>query len=410
MDRIILHCDLNNFYASVECLMRPELKNVPVAVGGDSDKRHGVVLAKNELAKKKGIRTGDVIWEAKRKEPELVVVPPHFELYTKYSKQVFDVYSRYTCYVEPFGPDECWLDVTGSTKLFGSGKQIADTLRETVKRETGGLTISVGVSFNKVFAKMASDLKKPDAVSEVTRENFRDVLWNLDVSNMLMVGRKTAEKLRKLNIKTVGELAEADEHALKTLLGINGVKLKNNASGLDADPVREYVLSREIKSVGHGMTSTRDLTTVDDASALIYCLADRIAERMRKNGVKGSGIAVDLRDSSLKSITRQCKIDYATRSGNDIGKAATELLKSNWSGSPPLRTITVSVFDLIRGEEARQTSMFDDESAQKNDSLDKALDKIRNKYGHSAIMRGNLIERDFIYDKTDAEDFLPFKR
>ncbi len=410
MDRIILHCDLNNFYASVECLMKPELKDVPVAVGGDSDKRHGVVLAKNELAKKKGIRTGDVIWEAKRKEPELVVVPPHFELYTKYSKQVFDIYSRYTCYVEPFGPDECWLDVTGSTKLFGSGKQIADTLRETVKRETGGLTISVGVSFNKVFAKMASDLKKPDAVSEVTRENFRDVLWDLDVGNMLMVGRKTAEKLRKLNIKTVGDLAVADEHALKTLLGINGAKLKNNASGLDSEPVREYVLSREIKSVGHGMTSTRDLTTVDDASALIYYLADRIAERMRKNGVKGSGIAVDLRDSSLRSITRQCKIDHATRSGNDIGKAATELLKNNWSGSPPLRTITVSVFDLIHGEEARQTSMFDDESAQKNDSLDKALDKIRNKYGHSAIMRGNLIERDFIYDKTDAEDFLPFKR
>ncbi len=410
MDRIILHCDLNNFYASVECLLNPELKNVPVAVGGNSDKRHGVVLAKNELAKKKGIKTGDVIWEAKRKEPALVVVPPHFELYSRYSKQVFDIYSRYTCYVEPFGPDECWLDVTGSTKLFGSGTQIADALRETVKKETGGLTISVGVSFNKVFAKMASDLKKPDAVSEVTRGNFRKVLWNLSVSDMLMVGRKTAEKLQKLNIKTVGDLAEADAKTLQTVLGINGVKLKNNASGLDCDPVREYTESREIKSIGHGMTSTRDLTTVDDASALIYYLADRIAERMRKNGVKGSGIAVDLRDSSLKSISRQCKTDFSTRSGNDIGKAATDLLKSNWFGSPPLRTITVSVFDLTRGEEARQTSMFDDGTAQKNDSLDKALDKIRNKYGHSAIMRGNLIERDFIYDKTDAEDFLPFKR
>ncbi len=410
MDRIILHCDLNNFYASVECLLNPELKNVPVAVGGNSDKRHGVVLAKNELAKKKGIKTGDVIWEAKRKEPALVVVPPHFELYSRYSKQVFDIYSRYTCYVEPFGPDECWLDVTGSTKLFGSGTQIADALRETVKKETGGLTISVGVSFNKVFAKMASDLKKPDAVSEVTRGNFRKVLWNLSVSDMLMVGRKTAEKLQKLNIKTVGDLAEADAKTLQTVLGINGVKLKNNASGLDCDPVREYTESREIKSIGHGMTSTRDLTTVDDASALIYYLADRIAERMRKNGVKGNGIAVDLRDSSLKSISRQCKTDFSTRSGNDIGKAATDLLKSNWFGSPPLRTITVSVFDLTRGEEARQTSMFDDGTAQKNDSLDKALDKIRNKYGHSAIMRGNLIERDFIYDKTDAEDFLPFKR
>ena len=410
MDRIILHCDLNNFYASVECLENPTLKTVPVAVGGDSDKRHGVVLAKNELAKKKGIKTGDVIWEAKRKEPSLVVVPPHFELYSKFSKQVFDIYSRFTPLVEPFGPDECWLDVTGCTKLFGSPREIADKLRETVKKETGGLTISVGVSFNKVFAKMASDLKKPDATSEVTRENFKEILWKLDAGEMLMVGKKTAEKLKKLNIKTVGDLAIADENALKLALGINGVKLKNNALGLDNEPVREYSKSRETKSVGHGMTSTRDLTTVDDASALIYYLADRIAERMRKNGLKGSGIAIDLRDSSLKSVSRQCKLDFYTRSSNDIGKAATDLLKSNWNGNPPLRTITVGVFDLLSGEEARQTSMFDDGNPQKNDSLDLALDKIRSKYGSSAIMRGNLIERDFIYDKTDAEDFLPFKR
>ena len=407
MDRVILHCDLNNFYASVECMLNPELKGLPVAVGGSVEKRHGVILAKNELAKKKGVKTGETLREALNKEPNLVIVPPQHDLYMKYSKQVFDIYSRFTCYVEPFGPDECWLDVTGSRKLFGTGREIADTLREVVKKETGGLTISVGVSFNKVFAKMASDIKKPDATTEITRENFRDILWPLDTRDMLMVGAKTAEKLQKLNIHTVGDLAVADEKVLKTCFGVNGLKLKRNAAGLDDEPVREYVASREVKSVGHGMTSTRDLTTVEDASALIYYLADRIASRMRKNDFKGSGVALDLRDNSLKSFSRQCKINYATRSSNDIADAAIKLLKENWDGTPPLRTITVSVFDLIKGGQAQQIGMFDDEdkTAQKNDSLDLALDKIRSKYGSGAIMRGNLIERDFIYDKTDAEDF-----
>jgi DNA polymerase-4 len=391
-------------------MLDPKLRDVPVAVAGSPKKRHGVVLAKNELAKKAGVRTGDVIWEAKLKEPALVLVEPHFDLYSKYSRQVFDLYTRYTCYVEPFGPDECWLDVTGSVKLFGGGVQIADTLRRVVKDETGGLTLSAGVSFCKVFSKIASDLKKPDATTEVTRQNFKQIIWPLPVSYMLMVGGKTTEKFTKLNIRTIGALAAADENVLKSILGANGVKLIRNAAGFDDEPVREYVKSRDIKSVGHGMTAVKDIRGYGDAEAMLFYLADKIAVRMRRYGVRAGGIAVDLRDANLQSITRQCKLPAPVRNATDIGRAAAALTRENWDLAMPLRTLTVSAFDLTDAAAPVQASMFAAADLEKNDRLDLALDKIRDKYGSSAILRANLIERDFIYDKTDDEDFLPFKR
>ena len=267
MDRVILHCDLNNFYASVECLKDPQLKHVPLVVAGDPKARHGVVLAKNETAKAFGIKTGDVIRNAKDKVPNLVIVPPHFDEYADYSKRVFELYTDFTCYVEPFGPDECWLDCSGSVTLFGDGSVIADKIREKVKTETG-LTVSIGVSFNKVFAKMGSDLKKPDATSVVTRENFRQLLWNLPTSEMLYVGRKTQEQLRKMNIRTIGELARMDVSLLKSKFGLVGEKMWLNANGMDNEPVREYVKHRKIESVGHGMTTLKDITSLDEARGL----------------------------------------------------------------------------------------------------------------------------------------------
>lgn len=407
-DRVILHCDLNNFYASAECVSHPEWKDVPLAVCGNPEKRHGVVLAKNEIAKKAGIKTGDVIWQAKQKAPDLVVVPPHFDLYMAYSKQMFKLYNDYTDMVEPFGADECWLDVTGSQKLFGDGRTMADKIRERVKKESG-LTCSVGVSFNKVFAKLGSDLKKPDATTEINRENYKQLIWKLPADEMLMVGRRTYEHLKKLNIITIGDLANADPTVLKTHFGINGLKMKDYASGDDREPVREAVVSRDVKSIGHGMTAVRDIETLDDARDLIYYLSEKVGARMRKAGLRGSLVSVGMRDNTLFSIVRQQVMPMPTYSSTEIAESALKVFSDNWNGDP-MRTITVAMSKLTPDTTPQQLSFFDDGTRNKKlEKLDKTLDKLSAKYGN-IVHRASLLGKDFIYDKTDAEDFLPFQR
>ncbi len=409
MDRIILHCDLNNFYASVECVLNPSLKDIPLAVSGNPEKRHGVILAKNEIAKKAGIKTGDVIWQAMKKEPRLKCVPPHFSHYMKYSSQVFDIYTRFTDLVEPFGPDECWLDCTGSTKLFGSGEKIADTIRETVKKETG-LTLSVGVSFNKVFAKLGSDMKKPDGTTVISKNDFKEKIWGLPVSDLFMAGKKTSDALNRLNVFTIGDLALADKSVLKNHFGINGEKLQNCANGLDSEPVRQYIKKRKNESVGHGMTAIRDLTRYDETDILIAYLSEKIAARMRKNNFRGYGIHLTIRDSDLHRKSKQKLLYYPVCSGRDVEKAASELLREIWKEDFPLRTVTVSVFELVSADSGSQISLFDDETHVKNENLEKAIDLIRSKYGNDTISRAGLMGADFIYDKNDDEDFLPFRR
>jgi DNA polymerase-4 len=411
VDRLILHCDLNNFYASVECLLNPALKDVPLIVAGNPDARHGVVLAKNELAKAAGIRTGDTIWEAKQKIQNLTVAAPHFESYMYFSRRAKEIYTRYTPLVEPFGADECWLDCTNCPAFLDEGalqgKRIADEIRARIKAELN-LTASAGVSFCKPFAKLGSDLKKPDATTVIDRENFRKVVWPLPVGELFMAGRKTAQQLARFNIRTVGDLAAADDGVLKEHFGINGLKLKTSAAGLDTEPVREAAIDHQNKSYGHGMTTTRDITERTDLAALVHYLAERVAARMRKGGVKGRGVAVDLRSAQLSHISKQCKLPVSVRASNEIAAAALRLADQIWHGDPPLRTVTVGVFDLSFGD-GGQTSMFDDK-LKRADELDLAVEKIRAKYGASAILRADLIERDFIYDKTDDEDFLPFQR
>lgn len=407
-DRVILHCDLNNFYASAECATHEEWKNVPLAVCGDPEKRHGIVLAKNEIAKRLGVRTGDVIWEAKNKAPDLVVVPPHFDLYTAYSKQMFKLYTNYTDMVEPFGADECWLDVTGSQKLFGNGKEIADKIREQVKRESG-LTCSVGVSFNKVFAKLGSDMKKPDATTVIDRNNFKKLVWNLNANEMLMIGKKTYAELIKLNIITIGDLARADDRVLKSRFGINGLKMKANANGDDFEPVRKAVESREVKSIGHGMTAIRDIETAIDARDLIFYLCGKVATRMRKGGYRGSLVAIGLRNSKLSYFSRQTILPEPTYSSDEIARTAYKLFLNNWNGEP-MRTITVSVGKLVSDDTPKQLSFFaDTERTEKLEKLDETIDLLNEKYGN-IVHRASLIGKDFLYDKTDDEDFLPFQR
>ena len=408
-DRLILHSDLNNFYASVECALNPELRDVPLAVAGNPERRHGVVLAKNAIAKKAGVKTGDVIWEAEAKCPGLKIVPPHFDLYTRYSNRIFELYTRFTSQVEPFGPDECWLDCTGSTRLFGDGEEIAKRILAEVKKETF-LTVSVGVSFSKPLAKLCSDAAEPDGYFTATRDDYREKLWKRDVGDLMMVGRKTVPTLNRLNIHTIGDLALADETLHSSVLGVNGVKLKHAALGDDGEPVREYDKRRKTESVGHGMTAVKDLLDPEDVRAVICYLSEKIAARMIKYGVKGSGVHVDLRSFELRHASKQMKLSRPTLSSADIADAAFTMAMSLQSEhAVPLRTISVSVFDLSPSDGAVQLSMFDEKQV-KRESLEKAIDGIKRKYGRDTIKRANLIARDFIYDKDDDEDFLPFKR
>ncbi|MDE7394843.1 MAG: DNA polymerase IV, partial [Clostridiales bacterium] len=303
---------------------------------------------------------------------------------------------RYTSQVEPFGPDECWLDVTDSLSLFGSGQKIADELRETVKRETG-LTLSVGVSFNKTFAKMGSDLKKPDATSVVSRENFRRVLWPLPVSDMLMVGKKSVQKLHALNIFTVGDLARADESLLSAHFGITGVRLKRNANGEDDETVHEVGEKEDEKSMGQGMTAARDITSYEDAETLILYLADKVATRLRKASLRGYGVSLSMRAADLTSFVRQKMLTNPTCTARHIADAAKELLHANWKCDYPLRTLTVSVYDLTKIG-AVQMDMFA-APPDKTEKLESAIDAIRDKYGETAIMRAGIFGLDFIVDK-----------
>ncbi|MDR3318420.1 MAG: DNA polymerase IV [Clostridiales bacterium] len=409
-DRIILHSDINNFYASAEILNMPEYKNVPLAVSGDPERRHGIILAKNMPAKAFGVKTGEAIWQAKQKCPELVCVPPHFEEYSELSERVFKIYTEYTDLVEPFGPDESWLDVTNSTKLFGNGEEIAQKIRARIPRETG-LTVSIGVSFNKIFAKLGSDLKKPDAVSVISRENFRRVIWRLDADSIMGIGQATSDKLKKLNVHTIGDLANAPEDMLKSHFGIIGQRLKHYALGLDNEPVREYYKTRLVESVGHGITATRDLSTEEDVRILIYYLADLVGARLRKHEFKAAKTAVSLRDNTLSTISRQGALRTPTASGTDIAECAYKLAQAARAvNAPPLRTITVTAFSLSNTDDIVPADLFDHTSDIKKERLDAGLDKIRAKFGRNAVVRGNLIAAEFIYDKVDAETFLPFKR
>ncbi len=409
MDKIIIHSDLNNFYASVECLLNPAYQNLPLAVAGNPEARHGVVLAKNAIAKTAGVKTGDVIWEAEQKCPGLIVVPPHFSLYEKYSKMVFDIYTRFTPQVEAFGPDECWLDVTGCDKLFGLPTEIAQKILDTVKKETG-LTVSVGISFSKYLAKLCSDLAPPNGFFQASQNNFRQKLWQLPASDLMMVGRKSAEKLKKVNILTIGDLANAEDTLLKRLLGVNGIKIKQAARGVDGEPVREAVKSRAVLSVGHGTTTTRDVTNFDDLYSLICFLSDKISARLVKYGVRGAGVSVDLRTNELRHTSKQIKLSRPVYSGTDIAENAFALAKDILKcGFTPLRSVSVAIFDLSAMDGAIQTSFFE-QKQDKREKLELALDKIRHKYGKETIVRANIIEKDFICDKNDSEDFLPFKR
>ncbi|MCD8390991.1 MAG: DNA polymerase IV [Firmicutes bacterium] len=387
MDRTILHCDCNGFYASVECVLNPELKNVPMAVGGSSENRHGIILAKNELAKKYNIQTAETIHQARQKCPNLVIVPPRHDIYKQFSQRVMDIYKRYTDLIEPFGLDEAWLDVTGSARLFGDGVTIANNLRKIVREEIG-LTISVGVSFCKVFAKLGSDYKKPDATTVFSRENWRKYIFQLNASELLYVGKNTKVRLDELGLKTIGDLARADERLLTSRLGKAGTQLHLYANGLDREPVRSIYEKTEVKSVGKGETFPRDLLGEDVIRHSIKPLCDSVAQRLRKHGLKCSTVQVQLRDPSFRTIQRQRKLPRPTSVSRDIHLTAMEIITDCWNMQKPLRMITVTGTGLIKEDAVHeQISLFDtpDERRKKQETIERTVDAIKNKFGKSAI-------------------------
>ena len=387
LPRWIIHCDCNSFFASVELLDHPELKDVPVAVCGDPDGRHGIVLAKNEPAKRYGIQTAETIWQAKAKCPELTLLPPHREKYRYYYGVINDIYQEYTARVEPFSIDESWLDVTQTWQLYAeSPGALGDLLRSRVRQATG-LTISAGVSFNKVFAKMGSDYKKPDATTLITPENFRRLLWPLPVGAMLFVGRNTAARLEALGIHTIGDLARADPRRLTDALGKLGAELSRGARGEDKAEVRRWGESDPVKSVGNSTTFKRDLKGPADLRMGLAALSDEVAGRLRRHGLYAGAVQVTIKDTQLKTIQRQKHLVMSTHLARDIEAAAWELVRRSWDMTRPVRLLGVTALALSNEPFAVQQSLFDDAPREdpRREALEKSLDAIRGKYGRNAI-------------------------
>jgi len=385
LSRTILHVDLNNFYASVECLYRPGIRDKPVIVCGDAESRHGIVLAKNQIAKQASVKTGDVIWEAKLKCPGLVQVSADFKKYLRFSRMARQIYGNYTDQIESFGIDEAWLDVTGSTKLFGSGQEIADKIRQRFKSELG-LTASAGVSFNKIFAKLGSDMKKPDATTVITQGDYRDKVWPLPVGELLYVGRSTRQKLNNRGIYTIGDLANRDVHRLRLLLGVWGETLWSFANGLDAAPVRLNGDESIVKSVGNSTTTVRDLTNDTDVKLIVYVLAESVAARLRKHGLKCKTVAIHVRDKDLHSFDRQGQLMAPTYVSNDIAEKAMELFVANYTWDKPIRSLGVRGADLVTATGHVQIGLFDGDNLE-SETLEKTIDGLRRRFGHYSVQR-----------------------
>lgn len=390
-DRVILHCDLNNFFASVSLVFNPTLKDMPVAVCGDKENRHGIILAKNEIAKKFGVKTAEPIFEAKRKCPDLVTLPAIYDKYEEYSKKAQEIYRRYTDMVEPFGIDECWLDVTGSVVLFGSGEEIAFKIKEDIKKELG-ITASVGVSFNKVFAKLGSDMKKPDAITVIIRENFKQKIWNLPISDLLFVGNKTKEKLKSVGVRTIGEITFCTDESLKKLLGKNGLELKAFALGEDRSPVVTPSFEDKPKSVGKSVTRGTDFTNEKQVWQEFLSFGETICATLREKELYASGVQVHIRTASLKVQEFSKSFSETTNCSLTFAKWGFELFKENYSFSEPLRSVGLRAINLKTEHLGGQLDLFGEKKDDtKTEKADKSLYDLRRKFGKEKLKRGRNI-------------------
>lgn len=390
MDRVILHSDMNGFYASCECLYHPEYEGMPLAVGGDPENRHGIILAKNQIAKTAGVKTGEALWEAQRKCPELVIVKPNYSLYQRFSRKAREIYYSYSSQVENFGLDESWIDCTKSIKLFGSGESIAEEIRQRIKDELG-LTVSIGVSWNKIFSKFGSDYKKPDAVTCITKDNYREIVWPQSVGSLLYVGRATERKLLKYGIDTVGRLAQTPVSFLQDKLGKMGYILWTFANGWDVSEVKELDQAhmgnaRIIKSVGNSITTPRDLTELWEIKLVLHMLTESVAARLRETGLYCKTAAIHIRTKDLKSYTRKKKLQAPTDITKEVIEAAFFLLEKHYHFETPIRSIGVRAADLIEKSVPQQVSIFEDtQKRDKQAKLDKTMDALKKRFGNNCV-------------------------
>ncbi|MEY8311277.1 DNA polymerase IV [Oscillospiraceae bacterium 42-9] len=390
MENGILHVDMNNFYASVETLYAPQYRDVPMAVAGDKESRHGIILAKNMLAKAKGVQTAEPIWQAMRKCPGLQLVPPHHERYAYFSQLAKKIYQDYTDRVEAFSLDECWLDVYGSGLLFGDGRRIAETIRQRVKAELG-LTVSIGVSFNKIFAKLGSDYKKPDAVTEFGRREMEEIIWNMPCSDLLLVGPSTEKTLRRYGLHTIGDIARMEPGVMRSLLGRMGETLWVYANGLDDSPVQRVDAQEEPKSIGNSTTLPRDLTTDQEVRETLYSLAETVAARLRRHRMRAQEVQITVRSSDFQEIQRQKRLPGAARDSATLYQAAWELYKKE-NKSWAVRLLGLRAGRLIR-EDEEQVSFFEDgDSRKRRERLEDAVDRVRERYGSESLRRAFLVK------------------
>lgn len=402
-NRVILHSDINACYATIEHLHRPELNGKPLAVGGDPEARHGIVLTADYIAKKNGVKTGMALWQAKQVCPELNIVSPRMDLYLRFSRMAHEIYGEYTDLQEPYGVDESWLDVTASSSLKGDGYKIAKEISNRMKSELG-ITVSIGVSFNKIFAKLGSDYKKPDAITTMYEDEFKNKAWELPVSDLLYVGRSTNQKLARFGIKTIGDLAQTDEHLLMSQLGKMGGILWAFANGYDDSPVKLEHTHAPIKSIGNSTTTPRDLENDEDVKIVLYILAESVAARLRDNGFKCRVVEISVRDNELYSFTRQHKIDHATNITGEIASEAYRIFKENYDWRKPIRSIGVRGADLVNDNYWEQIDLFSSvEQREKQMKLDDAVDTIRRRFGFYSVQRG-LMYRDKILSSVNAKE------
>ena len=401
--RTILHSDMNSCYASIELLHQPWLRGHPMAVGGDPEARHGIVLAKDQLAKKAGVKTGMALWQARQVCPDIVFVPPRMDLYMRFSRLARAIYSEYSDLIEPFGIDESWIDVTASSSCKGDGMSIAEEIRQRVKNELG-ITVSIGVSWNKIFAKFGSDYKKPDAITEINEDNYRRIVWTSPVEDLLYVGRSTTRRLHLMGINRIGDLALIDPEILHDHLGKMGYVLSAFARGEDQTPVSVENYEAPIKSIGNSTTTPRDLTTEEDVKIVAYILAESVASRLKDNNFKCRVVEISVRDNELFSFTRQHKIKTPTDISAEIASQAMAIFHENYHWQKPIRSVGVRACDLVDATCPYQLDIFTDiDRREKQKKMDEITDEIRHRFGFYSIQRG-LMYMDSVLSHVNAKE------
>lgn len=408
MERIIIHSDINHCYAQIEEVQTPWLRKIPMAVGGHEANRHGIILAKNDIAKTYGIKTGESLRDAYKKCPNLYIVHPHYDEYLYYTEKVKDIYRQYSHLVEPFGLDEAWIDLTGTEKLFQKSPiTLAKEIQQRVYEETG-LTVSMGVSFNKVFAKLGSDIDKHSGFVVIDDSHYKDIVWPMPVEDLLYVGRKTKEKLNLLGIMTIGDLAKSSLNLMKKQMGKNGEMIWRFANGMDNIPVLPTTYKHSPKSVGNGITTKHDIHNISEARLVIQILAESISKRLRGIHKMGWVVQVSFRYKTLKTVTRQQKLESPTQMAKEILQYSLNILNTFWNQETPLRSLTVSINNLIHENDvAYQENFFSNEAEvkYKENKLEEAIYTIQSQYGKDYVIPcSKLLDKELTDFSTDLGD------